>query len=45
MVRSERIVGQETTVCDRYYISSLDQQPEPILLASCAHWQMENQLH
>jgi predicted transposase YbfD/YdcC len=45
MVRSERVVGQETTVCDRYYISSLDQQPERILLASRAHWQIENQLH
>jgi predicted transposase YbfD/YdcC len=45
MVRCERTVGEETTVCDRYYISSLDHQPERILLASRAHWQIENRLH
>ena len=45
MVRSERTVGAETTVCDRYYISSLDQQADRILVASRAHWQIENQLH
>jgi len=45
MVRSERTVGTETTVCDRYYISSLNQQADRILVASRAHWQIENQLH
>ena len=45
MVRSERTVGEETTVCDRYYISSLVQQADRILVASRAHWQIENQLH
>lgn len=45
MVRAERLEGGELTVCDRYYISSLDHQPERILLASRAHWQIENQLH
>lgn len=45
MVRAERTVSAETTVCDRYYISSLDHEPERILLASRAHWCIENQLH
>ncbi len=45
MVRAERTVGEETTVCDRYYISSLVHQSERILMASRDHWQIENQLH
>ena len=45
MVRSERTEGKETTICDRYYISSLVRQPERILMASRDHWQIENQLH
>ena len=45
MVRSERTISGETSVYDRYYISSLDHQPERILLASRAHWCIENQLH
>jgi predicted transposase YbfD/YdcC len=45
MVRCERTVGEETTVCDRYYISSMVHQPERILVASRDHWQIENQLH
>ena len=28
-----------------YYISSLNQQADRILVASRAHWQIENQLH
>jgi predicted transposase YbfD/YdcC len=45
MVRSERTVDEETTICDRYYISSLVHQADRILVASRAHWQIENQLH
>lgn len=45
MVRCERTVDEETTVCDRYYISSMVHQPERILVASRDHWQIENQLH
>ena len=45
MVRSERSVGEETSICDRYYISSLVHEAERILVASRAHWQIENKLH
>lgn len=45
MVRSERTLGEETSICDRYYISSLVHEAERILVASRAHWQIENKLH
>ena len=45
LVRSERRIGEETTICDRYYISSVVHQAGRLLAASRAHWQIENQLH
>ena len=45
MVRSERRVGNEKTICDRYYISSLEHKAGRLLEASRAHWHIENRLH
>ena len=49
MVKSERRIGEEIQTCTRYYISSLgkdlDMDATRILMASRAHWQIENQLH
>lgn len=45
LVRCERRVGEETTICDRYYISNVMHQAGRLLAASRAHWQIENRLH
>jgi predicted transposase YbfD/YdcC len=45
LVRCERRIGKETTICDRYYISSVMHQAGRLLAASRAHWHIENRLH
>jgi predicted transposase YbfD/YdcC len=45
LVRCERQVGNETTTCDQYYISSVVHQADRLLAASRAHWHIENRLH
>jgi predicted transposase YbfD/YdcC len=45
LVRCERQVGDELTICNRYYISDLVHQASRLLLASRAHWHIENRLH
>jgi predicted transposase YbfD/YdcC len=45
LVRSERQVGDEKTICERYYISNVVHQAGRLLAASRAHWQIENRLH
>ena len=44
-VRARRTVDDKTTVEDRYYLSSLDGQAEQLLMATRAHWGIENSLH
>jgi predicted transposase YbfD/YdcC len=44
LVRSERRIGDETSTCDRFYISNIAHQANRLLAASRAHWHIENRL-
>jgi predicted transposase YbfD/YdcC len=44
-IRAERRLGDEVSVEDRYHISSLPGQAEPLLAAIRGHWSIENELH
>jgi predicted transposase YbfD/YdcC len=45
MVRSERQIGEQTTVTHRYFISSLQSDAKLLLYAVRAHWGIENKVH
>jgi predicted transposase YbfD/YdcC len=45
MILSERRIGEEVEVQDRYFISSLESQAEKILQAKRSYWGIENRLH
>lgn len=45
MVRSERQIGEQTTVTQRYFISSLQSDAKLLLYAVRAHWGIENKVH
>lgn len=44
-VQAERRAGQNTTVEDRYYLSSLAGNAQKLLESTRTHWQIENSLH
>ena len=44
-VQAERRVGQDRSVEERYYLSSLAGDAEKTLAATRTHWQIENSLH
>ncbi len=45
MILSERRIGEEIEIQDRYYISSLESDAEKILKAKRSYWGIENRLH
>jgi len=45
MILSERRIGDEVEVQDRYFISSLEGNAEKILRAKRSYWGIENRLH
>jgi predicted transposase YbfD/YdcC len=45
MILSERRIGDESEVQDRYFISSLESNAEKILRAKRSYWGIENRLH
>lgn len=45
MILSERRLGEEVEMQDRYFISSLESQAERILKAKRSYWGIENRLH
>lgn len=45
MILSERRIGDESEVQDRYFISSLKSNAEKILRAKRSYWGIENRLH
>jgi predicted transposase YbfD/YdcC len=45
MILSERRIGEESEVQDRYFISSLESNAEKILRAKRSYWGIENRLH
>jgi predicted transposase YbfD/YdcC len=45
MILSERRIGEESEVQDRYYISSLESNAQKILKAKRSYWGIENRLH
>lgn len=45
MILSERRMGEEIEVQDRYYISCLESNAEKILQAKRSYWGVENRLH
>lgn len=45
LVRSERQIGDQTTVTRRYFISSLESDAKQLLHAVRAHWGIENKVH
>jgi predicted transposase YbfD/YdcC len=45
MILSERRMGEESAIQDRYYISSLESDAEKILKAKRSYWGVENRLH
>lgn len=45
MILSERRIGEESEVQDRYFISSLASNAEKILQAKRSYWGIENRLH
>ncbi len=45
MILSERRIGEESEIQDRYYISSLESNAEKILKAKRSYWGIENRLH
>ena len=44
-VQARRNVGGKETVEDRYFLSSLEGKASQLLMATRAHWQIENGLH
>ncbi len=44
-VQAERRIGEEITVKDRYFISSLESDAQRLLEAVRTHWSIENELH
>ena len=44
-IRAERRLGDEVSVEDRYHISSLPGQAQPLLATIRGHWGIENELH
>lgn len=45
LITSERHIGDQVETQDRYFISSLDNDPERILQAKRSYWGIENSLH
>jgi predicted transposase YbfD/YdcC len=45
LITSERRIGDQVEIQDRYFISSLDNDPERILAAKRSYWGIENGLH
>ena len=45
MIQSERRIGEESEVQDRYFISSLESNADKILRAKRSYWGIENRLH
>jgi predicted transposase YbfD/YdcC len=45
MILSERRIGEESEIQDRYYITSLESDAEKILKAKRSYWGIENRLH
>ncbi len=45
MIKSQRDLGDKKTEDTRYYITSLNAEPEKRLHAVRQHWQVENALH
>ena len=45
MILSERRIGDDSEVQDRYFISSLESNAEKILRAKRSYWGIENRLH
>jgi predicted transposase YbfD/YdcC len=45
MILSERRIGEEREIQDRYYITSLESNAEKILRAKRSYWGIENRLH
>jgi len=45
MVIAERRIGETTSVCTRYYLSSLSGSAKEVSRAVRSHWQIENSLH
>lgn len=45
MLLSERRIGEESEVQDRYFISSLESNADKILRAKRSYWGIENRLH
>jgi predicted transposase YbfD/YdcC len=45
MILSERRIGEDSEIQDRYYISSLESNAEKILKAKRSYWGIENRLH
>lgn len=44
-IRSQRIIGDDHSIADRYFISSLPGDARRLLRAVRSHWQIENALH
>jgi predicted transposase YbfD/YdcC len=45
MILSERRIGEENEIQDRYFITSLESNAEKILRAKRSYWGIENRLH
>jgi len=45
MVRARRVIGEEHSVQQRYYISSMDADAQAFAVAVRSHWGVENSLH
>lgn len=45
MILSERRIGDDSEVQDRYFISSLESNAEKILRTKRSYWAIENRLH
>lgn len=45
MILSERRIGEDSEVQDRYFISSLESNAEKVLRAKRSYWGIENRLH
>jgi len=43
--RCTRLVNDEKTICERFYISSFDTTPEQFGYLIRNHWSIENRLH
>jgi predicted transposase YbfD/YdcC len=45
MIQAERHIGEETSVKQRFFISSLESNAQRLLHAARTYWQIENKLH